>query len=370
MLGRPPRRSAWRSTRTIGLRRARVDAFRVYAILLVILGHSEFALGATGNPVVGVYQLALNVVGRVAVPLFLILAGEHLGPRLLRGHVRGAAWPYVRRLVGLFLAGSAFYLLVDLAKLVRSRGVDAGAAAFVARDLSSPVLLVTYGPRPHLWFLVVLTLVVIAAAAILSRSRVRTFVLVSAVLYGAGLAIGPYAPGLGLQQHDPWFEWALQSPLFFSLGIVLGLERLQERHVTAAIGLILGGLAIHCFEVTWLTTAHGTSPFRLAMLLGTVLYAGGTGMLALTPGAGWFERLVARASPYVPTVYLTHAFFIETLRPPPGVFPDLLVRVVVPIATIGLAFGSAWVLARLRHRILHARRRRAAGEPGPSPEAR
>jgi hypothetical protein len=157
----------------------------------------------------------------------------------------------------------------------------------------------------------------------------------------------------------------LQSPLFFGLGIVLGLEMPRHGHLNAAIALILGGPMIHVVEVSWLTTANGTSPFRLAMLLGTVLYAGGAGMLALTLGATAVERIVARASPYVPMVYLTHVFFIEIMQPPPGMFPDLLVRAVVPIATIGLAFGSAWAVARLRHRV-HRYRRRAGREPAPS----
>jgi hypothetical protein len=76
----------------------------------------------------------------------------------------------------------------------------------------------------------------------------------------------------------------------------------------------------------------------------------------MTPGATAFERFVARFAPYVPLVYLTHVFFLETLKPPPGRFPDLAVRIVLPAMATILSFGSAWMLQR--YRILSWRRRR------------
>jgi surface polysaccharide O-acyltransferase-like enzyme len=325
-------------------------------MLVIILAHSEFLLGPTDHVVVQYVQLAMNVVGRSAVPFFLLLAGEHLGPRLLRNRAPGGVWPYVTRLAVMFVLASLFYWLVDLAKLVRAMGLAGGAAAFSTRILSDPGRLVLYGARQHLWFLVVLALVSIGAAALIARMRVRAVAALAAVLYGVGLAIGPYAPAIGVSRHLWWFEWLLQSPLFFCVGVVIGID--QRRRTTtplAAAALLVGGLLIHSLEVYALSQRHGTSPFTLTMLVGTVSYASGTLLLALTPGATAFERFVARFAPYVPMVYLIHVFFVETLRPPRGRFPDLAVRIVLPVAATILSFGTAWVLQR--HRPLSRRRR-------------
>ena len=73
-------------------------------MLVIIVGHSEMLIGASRVDHIQVWQLALNIVGRAAVPLFLLLAGEHLGPRLARERVPGAARSYVRHLAALYAA--------------------------------------------------------------------------------------------------------------------------------------------------------------------------------------------------------------------------------------------------------------------------
>src|SRR4051794_4509668 len=128
MLPQPPSRPSWHRPRPLGLRRARVDAFRVYAMLLVIVGHTEFAIGPSEHAVLRWSELALNVAGRVAVPLFLLLAGEHIGPRFLRNRAPGASGVYIRRLVTLFVGATLFYWVVDIAKLARRRGLGAALA--------------------------------------------------------------------------------------------------------------------------------------------------------------------------------------------------------------------------------------------------
>ena len=128
--------------------------------------------------------------------------------------------------------------------------------------------------------------------------------------------------------------------------------------------LIGVGLAVHALEVRVIGETFGTSPFDLAMLMGTVLYATGVGMLALTPGASRFERWVGRLALYVPIVYLSHVFFIEILRPRRGQFPEAVIRVALPILAVVLSFASAAILARL---LTRARRGRRRGPVDPLP---
>jgi surface polysaccharide O-acyltransferase-like enzyme len=337
-----------------------VDAFRVYAMLFVILAHTELAIGATRLPIIPELQLALNVVGRFVVPLFFLLAGEHLGPRLLRDRAPDGSWFYVRRLAMMFAAASLFYWIFDIARLARRLGLGAGLAEFAARQGRDPILILLQGGRPHLWFLVVLMIVVAAAGVVLARRRVRTFVFSCAVLYVLGLAIGPYVPLLGLHGGRLWFEWVLQSPLFFALGVFFSLEREHVARRGLATVLIVGGLALHTAEVYWLSTTYGTWPFRLGMLIGTVPYTIGVALLAFSPGATRLDRIAGRFVAFVPAVYLGHMVFVETLLPPRGQFNEIAVRILLPVLTAVLSFGSAALLARLLMRVRRQRRLRAA----------
>jgi surface polysaccharide O-acyltransferase-like enzyme len=327
-------------------------------MLLIVVGHSEMLLGVSRVDTIQAWQLVLNVVGRSAVPLFLLLAGEHLGPRLARDRVPGAAPSYVRHLAILYAAACLFYWITDLAKLARSRGLGAGIAAFVERQTADPVALLMHGPRQHLWFLVVLMAVVTAAGLVLPRVRVRSFVLGTAVLYGIGLALGPYRAHVDPGGHGWWLQLLLQAPLFFAIGLVFGLDREGRWRRRTALLLIAVGVVVHWLEVRWISATYGTWPFGLAMLAGTVLYGTGVGMLALMPGASRVERWIGHFALYVPIVYLIHLFFIEILRPRRGQFPEIAVRVMLPLLAIICSFASAALVARLWARL--RRRQRAA----------
>lgn len=240
---------------------------------------------------------------------------------------------------------------------------DWGLQAFIERQGANPAGLLMHGPRGHLWFLTVLMLVVVASAVMLPRVSARRFLFGTAALYGLGLAIGPYGGPLHLAGNGWWYEFLLQAPLFFGLGLAFGLERPPRSRAGTALGLIALGLAVHALELQWIGRTYGTWPMRLGMLAGTVLYATGVAMVALSPGANRFSRWVGRFSPYVPAAFLIHVFFLETLRPPRDVFPELLVRVLLPVLTTILAFGSGWLvyrLLRLRRRRRHAEARAVA----------
>jgi len=341
-----------------------VDAFRVYAMLLIILAHCEMAIGYSSEAGIQVLQQAFNVFVRAAVPLFFILAGEHLGPRLLRGRARAAGWRYVRRLATLFAVTSVLYWILDLAKFGRRLGLGSAVGAVLARASEDPVQILFTGARGHLWFLVVLMVVVAAATLGLARSRVRTFVFVSAALYAVGLAIGPYAMPLGVEPVPHWFAWLLQSPLFFAAGVFFGLEREHRSRRSTAFALIVAGVMLHAAEALYLISVYHLAPLSLAMLLGTVPYALGVGMLAFEPGASRVDRWAARLAASVPAVYLIHMVFVETLAPPPGRFPEIPVRVLLPILAITLSFGAAALLGRLLARV--RRKRRLAARPIPA----
>jgi surface polysaccharide O-acyltransferase-like enzyme len=354
--------SAWRSPRTIGLRQTRVDAWRVYAVLFVVLGHSEVAVGWLLDGWLFGLQTAMHAVGRVAVPLFLVFAGHHLGPRLMRARHVATTWHYERRMLGLFVLSSALYWLFDAAKLVRASGLH-GLYVFAARFITQPAAVAP--PRLHLWFLLSLMATVMFAAALLTRNRVRLFAGVSAVLFAASISLGAYAPMIGLPTAPALSVLGafLEAPLFFALGLGLALLTPIPRQVGAGLALILAGLALSASELLWLQSYWHDRIFHVGLLAGTVPLAAGAGLLAVRPGATIVERWTAPIAAFVPVVYINHVLFLELLQPRPGQFPRALVRTLLPIGTAACAFAGAWAIARLRVRAGRGRRPAVAAAP-------
>lgn len=338
-----------RTARDLPLVRTRVGAFRVYAILVVIIGHSELLLGHAAEGHVNSLRWALNVVSRFAVPLFFTMVGEHLGPRLLRDRRVLVGRSYAGRMARLLVAASVVYWLVDLAKIGRRHGFGA-VPILLDRHFSDPLHVALYGARWHFWFLTVLIVVVLGVSLVLARRRVRTLAAGSVLLYGLGLLFGPYAPVTGLPIGHTWLQALLQAPLFFTVGLVLGLERRHPRRLALTWTLIVGGLVLHAAEVYWLSTTYDILPQHLPMLIGTVPYAIGVALLAFAPGSHRVDRWAARYSGSVPLVYLGHVLFLELLLPPPGQFPDLAVRVLLPLLTTLLSFAAAGAINRWRRR--------------------
>jgi hypothetical protein len=81
-----------------------------------------------------------------------------------------------------------------------------------------------------------------------------------------------------------------------------------------------------------------------------VPYAIGVGLLAFSPGSFRQERWAAHYAGAVPLVYLGHMLFLELLLPPRGQFPDLVVRMLLPLLTAVFSFGAAGIFNRWRRR--------------------
>jgi surface polysaccharide O-acyltransferase-like enzyme len=332
--------------RRIGLRRTRPDAYRVYAILVIVWAHCEAALDRPTGWYLQVGYL-LSVVGHTAVPFFLFIAGNHLGGRIARRPDFETVAPYLARLLRLFLVWSAIYFVHHALALDKAPSL-ASFGRHARRLLADPVGLVLHGASEHLWFLPALAFAALGAALVLRWARLRTLLVITAVLYGLALVAGPY----GLTQHAevPRLTEArlLQTPLFFALGVVLSLRRaLLPRHVgwlLIGVGLTMQGLEIFVFE------RAGLDPFRLGMLVGTVPLTVGIGVLALLSGGTWLDRRAARVAGLVPVVYLSHILFMDLLRPYRYGADDIPMRIGFTVVVMLVSFAAAWGLRAIGRR--------------------
>jgi peptidoglycan/LPS O-acetylase OafA/YrhL len=218
-----PRRSDTAPPRPDPARRHSIDLIRALAAVGIVWFHMQ-APGA--------------VVGYLALPLFLILAGD-----LAVGSVRrrGAAGFWRRRaaaLIGLWLVWSAIYLAVEALRF--------GPAA--ALRLDDPLRLLV-GPSEHLWFLPFLALALgLAPLAAALRGPSATF--------GAALLLVPAAAALGWV-HDalappvPLSQWSVAA-IPFAYGLLRGagaapLAAPAFAALTAAIGWFGWGSALAPF---------------------------------------------------------------------------------------------------------------------------
>jgi surface polysaccharide O-acyltransferase-like enzyme len=335
----------WRD-RVVGLRRTRADAYRVYAILLIICAHCEASIGLIADSLL---HLSVNVVGQATIPFFFFIAGNHLGPKIARHPDAHSSRAYVSRIGRLFLVWSAVYFVHGALASERHPDLWGLWLRHARRLLADPVALVLHGTSLHLWFLVALMFAALFCVVMLGRGRLRLLMGTAAALYAAALMVGPYGEGLGLLQSD-WrgLSGILQAPVFFALGIVLSHARTRSSASTGW-ALVALGIALQGAETIALSRT-GLNPFELGMLVGAVPLATGIGVLALQPDASPLDRVAARFAVLVPVAYLSHVIFLDLLRPQRHAFDQATFRVIFPVAVTLLAFGTAALLRRAGRR--------------------
>ena len=160
-------------------------------------------------------------MAQYAVPLFFVLAGYSLAPKLTRPLALRHAATYTRRILTLFVLASGFYFVFGAfanAKLGDPLGIVFNRQA--ERLLSDPATLALAWPA-HLWFLVGLVVAVWTTVWFRSRARLRSLVVLGCVFYAALLLTGPYAAVVGWPALPKWRVTLLLGTPFVIVGLVL-----------------------------------------------------------------------------------------------------------------------------------------------------
>ena len=256
------------------------------------------------------WQVVVEIC-RFAVPCFFLATGFFFMDAWRRDPDQPALiWRYANRLLKPFLFWGIFYAVIP----PFVGGAPAGIKAAVLEHLLNIVkyphsFLLTWGNVYHLWFLSSL----LQAAAIvwicLRLWNLRAALLIGALFYGLALMGGPYSEvffGFHLNAN----KGPLVSTLFFAIGAWLADRRPTFPPFLA--GVLLGsGLWLHLAEASFLHGAYGRPLTSNAYLLGTIPYAVGVMLLALS-----FPRLglgVARLGTYSLGIYAFHVYIIEIL---------------------------------------------------------
>jgi surface polysaccharide O-acyltransferase-like enzyme len=317
-------------------RRQRVDAFRVYAILLIVWGHVQILTTVGGGgPIAKTIEFVFAIGARFTIPYFFILAGYFTGAKIAQDSTK--AWAiaraYTARLAVIFLFWSFIYALEQ-------------PQAFLDLARNQPLTLLFEGPRLHLWFLVSLMLTVWLFVLWPIRNSLWTFLILGGILYCIGLLGGSYhSTPIGFDMHFNTRNGVFFSTLFFAIGVALR-TRMPRVSKKMALGIALSGLVIYSFEALYLRLSCGASPSCHDYLLGTVPFGIGVALFALAQPDSNLDNRVGPYGQYTLGVYVCHLLFMDLLLPVGRLIPSLIWRLVMPGVIYILSLLTTVLLAK------------------------
>ncbi|MBE8565762.1 MULTISPECIES: acyltransferase [Vibrio] len=318
---------------------ASIELGRVIAILAIIGLHGQMALTYWQIDEVPWIGYVLNQAARFAVPLFFLISGYLIQPKL-------AALPwetvlnYSKPLLKVWLAWSIICLVMpfNLAK-VEEFGYLGEREGYWGFLMSTPLNSFLEGGLVHLWFIPALVCAVLIIALLIELKLNKLLLPIAIALYGYGVLAGSYATLTGLEA--PFFT--RNGPFFGTLMVTLGfLIRQNQWKVssTKALVLLALGMLIHFAETAWLTTfdvGFNTNDF----LFGTALWGMGVFMwLLANPNMGNYAWVRAISNRML-GIYVCHLLIIIVLFNVCGALgiTELAKDVTVFFGTVLLSFG-------------------------------
>ncbi|MEZ8781656.1 acyltransferase [Vibrio splendidus] len=318
---------------------ASIELSRVIAILAIIGLHGQMALTYWQIDEVPWIGYVLNQIARFAVPLFFLISGYLIQPKLA-----ASPWEtvinYSKPLLKVWLAWSIICLVMpfNLAK-VEEFGYLGEREGYWGFLMSTPLNSFLEGGLVHLWFIPALVCAVLIIALLIELKLNKLLLPIAIALYGYGVLAGSYATLTGLEA--PFFT--RNGPFFGTLMVTLGfLIRQNQWKVssTKALGLLALGMLIHFAEAAWLTTfdvGFNMNDF----LFGTALWGMGVFMwLLANPNMGNYAWVRAISNRML-GIYVSHLLIIIVLFNVCGVLgiAELAKDITVFFGTVLLSFG-------------------------------
>ncbi|MGF1745148.1 acyltransferase [Vibrio minamisatsumaniensis] len=290
---------------------ASIELGRVIAILAIIGLHGQMALTYWQINDVPWVGYVLNQSARFAVPLFFLISGYLIQPKLT-----ASPWTtvinYSKPLLKVWLAWSIICLVMpfNLAK-VEEFGYLAEREGYWGFLMNTPLNSFLEGGLVHLWFIPALVCAVLIIALMVEMKLDKRLLPVAILLYVYGVLAGSYTSLTDLSA--PFFT--RNGPFFSTLMVSLGfIIRQHQWKISSAkaLGLFALGMVIHFAEAAWLTQfdiAFNTHDF----LFGTALWGVGVFMwLLANPNLGDYAWVRAISNRML-GIYVSHLLIIIML---------------------------------------------------------
>ncbi|MCG9658800.1 acyltransferase [Vibrio mediterranei] len=252
---------------------ASFECARVLALIAVISIHCQLFMDygfVNGEPWL---NYITNQLARFAVPLFFLIAGYLIYPKLNEKPYQTTK-AYTLPLMLIWVIWSAIYLVLPFnLAVVAEHGYLAERQGYWNYLLQSPLNSVFEGGLVHLWFIPSLALAVLMIAWFVDNKCRSLLLPFAAIFYVHGLMAGSY---LNITEIEtPIFS--RNGPFFSFLMVAIGFEvRRREWSITStqAVVLALFGMLLHFFEAFYLNSLGQVFNMN-DFLLGTVFWSTG-----------------------------------------------------------------------------------------------
>ncbi len=258
---------------------ASLEFARVIAMFAIVGLHCQMALSYwqwDGVPWVG---YIINQLSRFAVPLFFLISGYLIQPKLSTDPSETLV-NYAKPLMKIWVVWSVICLVVPFQwQIVSQAGYLAERQGYWEYLMRSPLNSLLEGGLVHLWFLPALVIAVAIIAFLVKFKRTQLLLPVALVLYVYGILAGSYSSLTELP--SPFFT--RNGPFFATLLVVLGYIAREKQWFCSnrnSVLLIVVGIGLHFSEAYWLML-NGVGFNSHDFLFGTVIWSLGIFMWLL-----------------------------------------------------------------------------------------
>ncbi|UJF18053.1 acyltransferase family protein [Vibrio sp. SS-MA-C1-2] len=311
---------------------------RLIAMLAIIAIHSQLFMKApliNDQPIIG--EL-INQGARFAVPLFFLISGYLIAPKLLNSPF-STFKQYSIPLFKIWIVWSLISLATpfNMGK-VMEHGYIAERTGYFNYLMMKPLNSVMEGGLVHLWFLPALIIAVGIIAVLVHFKQLKLLLPLSILLYLYGVLAGSYQPLTELS--SPFFT--RNGPFFSTLMVTLGfIIRKHNIKISFSKGLVimLVGMGLHFYEA--LSLVQDNIAFVIHdFLFGTLLWGLGLFIMLLAK-PNWGNRTwVYQLSANILGVYVIHLIIIILMKNVVGIlqFSPIIADITVFTFTIILSW--------------------------------
>ncbi|MCL9776932.1 acyltransferase [Vibrio methylphosphonaticus] len=285
---------------------------RIVALIAIISIHCQLFLTHGFVSDEPWFNYVTNQAARFAVPLFFIIAGYLIQPKL-NDNPYSTARSYSYPIMIIWVVWSVVYLLTPFNLAVVSElGYLAERQQYWNYLLLNPLNSLFEGGLVHLWFLPSLCLAVLMIAWFVDNHCRTLLIPFAAIIYTYGLIAGSYQ----VITHDETAIFTRNGPFISFLMVSIGFEIRRRRWTLSASKAILLaalGIALHYSEALYLHQL-GHEFNSNDFLIGTVFWATGIFLwLQSKPQLGNYP-IVHKLAKLVLPMYVVHLLIIIGLN--------------------------------------------------------
>lgn len=284
------------------MRLHRIDAFRVYAIFMVICAHTQFFGDFPLDSFFAQkFDTILKIAPRWTMQFFFLAAGYFVGGKMYQSQdaAINLAKKYTTRLGLIYLFWCGVYFLEQPMQVL----------TFITEH---PLVFLFEGSRVHLWFLVSLILTVWIYALWPSSWGIKSFIIFGLFLFLIGLFGSSYRETIiGYELPFSSKDGIFFSTVFFAIGVYIYSNKITINSIMSMIMAVLGFL-LYCSEAFYLKNVQ--DPTWHNYLLGSIPWGVGIFLYCLSSSSNNFDVFVGDYGKYVLGIYASHMIFIDLFK--------------------------------------------------------